>query len=36
LRLRPVIDRRYGLAQVPDALRYHESGEARGKVVISI
>jgi NADPH:quinone reductase-like Zn-dependent oxidoreductase len=34
--IRPVIDRRYGLAEVPDALRYLESGEARGKIVITI
>ena len=34
--IKPVIDRRYGLAQVPDALRYLESGEARGKIVITI
>ena len=30
----PVIDRRYSLAEVPDAIRYLESGRARGKVVI--
>jgi NADPH:quinone reductase-like Zn-dependent oxidoreductase len=35
-KIRPVIDRRYELAQVPDALRYLESGEARGKIVITI
>ena len=35
-KIRPVIDRRYGLAEVPDALRYLESGEARGKIVITI
>ena len=34
--VKPVIDRRYELAQVPDALRYLESGEARGKIVITI
>lgn len=34
--LRPVIDRRYPLAEVPDALRYLESGHARGKVVITM
>jgi NADPH:quinone reductase-like Zn-dependent oxidoreductase len=32
----PVIDRRYSLAQVPDAIRYLESGRARGKVVIVV
>lgn len=34
--LRPVIDRSYPLEQVPDALRYVESGQARGKVVIRV
>jgi NADPH:quinone reductase-like Zn-dependent oxidoreductase len=32
----PVIDRRYALSEVPDAVRYLEGGHARGKVVISI
>ena len=32
----PVIDRRYPLSEVPEALRYLEEGHARGKVVISI
>jgi NADPH:quinone reductase-like Zn-dependent oxidoreductase len=32
----PFIDRRYPLAEVPDALRYLESGRAGGKVVISV
>jgi NADPH:quinone reductase-like Zn-dependent oxidoreductase len=30
----PVIDRRYSLREVPDAMRYLERGHARGKVVI--
>jgi NADPH:quinone reductase-like Zn-dependent oxidoreductase len=30
----PVIDRRYGLAETAEALRYLETGRARGKVVI--
>jgi len=34
--VRPVIDRSYSLAEVPDAIRYVEEGHARGKVVISI
>jgi len=34
--LRPVIDRRYPLQEVPDAIRYLESGKARGKIVITI
>ncbi|HET6628365.1 MAG TPA: NAD(P)-dependent alcohol dehydrogenase [Woeseiaceae bacterium] len=33
-RVTPVIDRRYSLAEVPDALRYLEKGHARGKVVV--
>ncbi|HEY4281928.1 MAG TPA: NAD(P)-dependent alcohol dehydrogenase [Chthoniobacterales bacterium] len=32
----PVIDRRYKLSEVPDAIRYLEEGHARGKVVISM
>ena len=34
--LRPVIGRRYPLADVADAIRYLEKGHASGKVVISI
>ncbi|GAA5082276.1 NAD(P)-dependent alcohol dehydrogenase [Lysobacter panacisoli] len=32
----PVIDRRYPLGEVPAAIRYVESGRARGKVVIVV
>jgi len=32
----PVIDRRYSLADVPEAYRYFEEGHARGKVVITM
>ena len=32
----PVIDRRYSLSQVPEAIRYLEEGHARGKVVITV
>ena len=35
-KIRPVIDRRYPLAEVPDALRYVEDGHAMGKVVITV
>jgi NADPH:quinone reductase-like Zn-dependent oxidoreductase len=34
-KVKPVIDRRYPLAEVPEALRYLEEGHARGKVVIT-
>jgi NADPH:quinone reductase-like Zn-dependent oxidoreductase len=34
--VRPVIDRRYPLAGVPDALRYLLAGHPRGKVVIQV
>ncbi len=34
-KIRPVIDRRYPLSGVPDAIRYLEEGHARGKVVIT-
>ena len=32
----PVIERRYPLREVPEALRYLEEGHARGKVVITV
>ena len=35
-KVRPVIDRRYELSQVPDALRYLGEGHARGKIVITM
>jgi NADPH:quinone reductase-like Zn-dependent oxidoreductase len=35
-KMRSVIDRRYELSQVPDALRYLGEGHARGKVVITV
>jgi NADPH:quinone reductase-like Zn-dependent oxidoreductase len=31
----PVIDRSYSLAEVPEAIRYLETGRARGKVIIT-
>jgi NADPH:quinone reductase-like Zn-dependent oxidoreductase len=35
-RVAPVIDRRYSLSEVPEALWYLEKGHARGKVVITM
>jgi NADPH:quinone reductase-like Zn-dependent oxidoreductase len=32
----PVIDREYTLSEVPDAVRYIGSGQARAKVVINM
>ena len=32
----PVIDRRYPLSEVPEAIRYLEEGHAKGKVVITL
>jgi NADPH:quinone reductase-like Zn-dependent oxidoreductase len=32
----PVIDRRYPLNEVAEALRYVEQGHARGKVIITV
>ena len=32
----PVIDRRYGLSEVPAAIRYSEEGHARGKIIIDL
>jgi NADPH:quinone reductase-like Zn-dependent oxidoreductase len=34
-KITPVIDRRYNLNEVPDAIRYLELGHARGKVIIA-
>jgi NADPH:quinone reductase-like Zn-dependent oxidoreductase len=35
-KLTPVIDRRYALGEVSEALRYLGKGHARGKVVITL
>ncbi len=35
-KIAPVIDRRYPLSEVADALRYLEEGHARGKVVLTV
>jgi len=35
-RVTPVIDRRYSLSELPDAVRYLEQGHARGKVIIDL
>ena len=32
----PVIDRTYPLSEVPEAIRYLASGQARGKIVITV
>ena len=32
----PIIDRTYPLSEVPEAVRYLEEGNARGKVVITV
>ena len=32
----PIIDRRYRLSEVPEAIRYLEEGHARGKVIITV
>ena len=34
--IRTVIDRRYELAEVSDAVRYQETGQARGKVTVTV
>jgi NADPH:quinone reductase-like Zn-dependent oxidoreductase len=34
-KITPVIDRRYNLNEVPEAIRYLETGHARGKVIIT-
>jgi NADPH:quinone reductase-like Zn-dependent oxidoreductase len=35
-KVKPVIDRTYKLAELPEAMRYLEKGHARGKVVIDV
>jgi len=35
-KVKPMIDRRYPLHEVPEAIRYLETGRARGKVVITV
>ncbi len=35
-KIRSVIDKTYTLKDIPDALRYVETGRARGKVVITV
>jgi NADPH:quinone reductase-like Zn-dependent oxidoreductase len=35
-KVKPVIDRRYSLSEVAEALRYYGEGHARGKVVITV
>jgi NADPH:quinone reductase-like Zn-dependent oxidoreductase len=35
-KITPVIDRTFALREVPEAIRYLESGQARGKVVITV
>jgi len=32
----PLIDRRFSLAELPEAIRYSESGRARGKIIIDV
>jgi NADPH:quinone reductase-like Zn-dependent oxidoreductase len=35
-RVTPVIDKRFSLSEVPEAIRYLEEGHAQGKVVITL
>jgi len=35
-KVKPAIERRYTLRDVPEAVRYIEEGHARGKVVITV
>ena len=35
-KITPVIDKTYPLSEVPDAIRYLTSGQARGKIVITV
>jgi NADPH:quinone reductase-like Zn-dependent oxidoreductase len=35
-RLKPVIDKKYSLVEVPEAIRYQGTWRARGKLVIDL
>ena len=35
-KVKPIIDRRYSLSEVPEALRYYDKGHTKEKVVIYI
>ena len=35
-KVKPVIDRRFALADVPEAVRYVEAGHAAGKAIITV
>ncbi|MGH3113262.1 MAG: zinc-binding dehydrogenase, partial [Gaiellaceae bacterium] len=35
-RLTPFIDRTFPLSEVPEAIRYLETGRARGKIVVTL
>jgi NADPH:quinone reductase-like Zn-dependent oxidoreductase len=35
-KVRPIVDRTFPLSEAPDAIRYLERGQARGKVVITV
>ena len=35
-KVKPVLDKRYELADVPEAIRYSETGHARGKIIITL
>lgn len=35
-KIKPVLDRRYPLQELPEAIRYLEEGHARGKVIITV
>jgi NADPH:quinone reductase-like Zn-dependent oxidoreductase len=35
-KIAPVIDKRFPLSEVPEAMRYLGTGHARGKVVITV
>jgi NADPH:quinone reductase-like Zn-dependent oxidoreductase len=35
-KLAPIIDRRYALSDLPEALRYQGEGHVRGKIIIAL
>jgi len=35
-KVKPIIDKRYPLSEVPEALRYFGKGDAKGKIAIAV
>jgi len=35
-KIKPIIDKRYKLSEVPEAFKYFQGGHAQGKVIITV